>query len=87
MTSRKSAGTSYTCFEKFKFLSPDQEEEHVSYPASLHVSVNLKKLKYERSCTAHALCGVHARMTVHAHACVTVHAHARGLQNSGKIVR
>ncbi len=31
-------------------MSPDQEEEH----ASLHVSVNLKKFKCERTCAAHA---------------------------------
>ncbi len=54
-----------------KFLSPDQEEEHVSCPASPHVSVNLKKLKCERTCAC-VVCSVHAR--------------ARGSQNVGKIV-
>ncbi len=37
-------------FYKEKFLSPDQEEEHVSCPTSLRISVNLKKLKCECPC-------------------------------------
>ncbi len=43
---------------KKKFLSPDQEEEHISCPPSLHVTVYLKKFKCECTCTinAHAQC-------------------------------
>ncbi len=42
-----------------KFLTPDQEEEHVSCPASIHISVNLKELKCECTCAAHAQCAVY----------------------------
>ncbi len=37
-----------------KILSQDQEEEHVSCLASFRLSINLKKLKCERTCAAHA---------------------------------
>ncbi len=55
--------------ENQKFLSPDPEEEHVLCPASLHISVNLKKFKCERTCAANAQCAVYtlalaARKTV-----------------------
>ncbi len=45
--------------QKKKFLSPDQEEEHVSCHVSLHVSINLKKFKCERTCVAHTQCAVY----------------------------
>ncbi len=39
----------FSKYFKEKFLPHDQEEEHVSYSASLRVSVNLKKHKSERT--------------------------------------
>ncbi len=66
--------------KKKKFPSHDQEEEYVSCPASLRMSVNnWKKLKCERTCAAHARWYI-------VHAYVTVHTRARGSQNIGKIV-
>ncbi len=70
-------------WRRFKFLSHDQDEEHVSCLASLRVSVNnyFKKLKHECTCATHVRwCSVHAR------ACVEVHPRASGLQYCGKIV-
>ncbi len=69
-----------TPWHRFKFLSHDQEEEHVSCPASLRVPVNnFKNLKRECTCAPHAQWySVHTR--------ITVHASARGSENSGKIV-